>query len=255
MSIAIVNSSTVVSDADGETMVKALNQILPQFCKDWSLPVYTAIYIPKGKTSSIVNKIFLWDTSYIQGALGYHSLSSNIPYGKCFAKTVLEAGGAILYSPTGATTVAQCVTHEVFELLIDPLCNSWWDIGDGQTLVAKEVCDPVQGNDVLVKVIVSPAKTVYNTNTRKVVTSPAIVKTVGLSDWVLPAWSNPQNTAGPFNYLKTLKAPFTLDTGGYVIQLAGGTSGQVAAMKFGVGVTEAQKAKYSTKGRMTKKTT
>lgn len=255
MSIAIINSSTIVSDVDGQTIVSALNQILPQFCIDWSLPKYTATYIAKGKTSSITSKVFILDTSDVKYALGYHSLLGNVPYGKCFAKTVLADGGAILYSATGASTLAQIVAHEVFELLIDPLCNSWWDIGDGRTLVAKEVCDPVQGNDIIANVVMSPAKTKYDPKTLKAVTIPAVVQKVGLSDWILPAWANPQNTVGPYNRMNTLRAPFTLDSGGYVIQLAAEASGQVTAMKFGTSVTEAQKAKYSTKKRMTKKTT
>jgi len=255
MSIAIINSSTILSDVDGQTIVTALNQILPRFCVDWNLPIYTAFYIAKGKTSSISTKVFILDNSDVQNALGYHYLSANVPYGKCFAKTNLLGGGVTLYSANGAPTLAQTVAHEVFELLIDPLCNSWWDIGDGRTLVAKEVCDPVQGNNLTANVVMSPAKTSYNAKTRKVVTAPAVIQKVGLSDWILPAWANPQNTVGPYNHMNTLRAPFTLDRGGYVIQLAGGTSGQVTAMRFGSDVSEAQKAKYSTKKRMTKKTT
>jgi len=256
MSIAIINSSTVVSDLDGQTIVTALNQILPQFCSDWSLPKYTATYIGKGKTSTIAIKVFILDTSDVQDALGYHDLSANIPYGRCFAKTVLQDGGVILYSTNSSVpTLAQCIAHEVFELLVDPLCNSWWDIGDQQTLFARETCDPVESNVVLASVVVSPATLAYNSKTHKTVVIPAVVQKVGLSDWILPAWSDPQNTKGPFNHLNTLKAPFTLDRGGYGIVMDCGTAGQVTAIKFGTGVTEVQKAKYSSKGRVFKRTT
>ena len=255
MSIAVINSSTLVSDADGQIMVTALNQILPQFCKDWTLPSYTAVYVGKGKTTTIPIKVFILDTSDVQGALGYHDLSGDVPYGKCFAKTVLDDGGVILYSPFGIPTLAQCVAHEVFELLVDPLCNGWWDIGDGQTLFARETCDPVESNTVVATIVITPANTVVDPKTRKIVTKPSVVQKVGLSDWILPAWSDPQNTTGPFNHLKTLKAPFTLDKGGYGIQMTGGSTGQVTAMKFGTAVTEAQKAKYSAKGRVSKRTT
>jgi len=255
MSIAIVNSSTIVSDTDGQTLVAGINQILPQFCKDWNHPTYTAIYVAKNKQTSIPIRIYILDNPDVNGAFGYHDFNSNIPLGKCFAKTVLEDGGAILYSPSGKTTIAQVVAHEIFELLTDPQCNGWWDIGDGKTLFARETCDPVQGNDVIVQVITSPAKTILDAKTRKIVTKQAIIQKVGLSDWILPAWSNPQNTKGPFNHLKTLKAPFTLDTGGYVIQMTG-EQGQSFAMKFGSKVTEEQKAKYMKKSsRFSKKTT
>jgi hypothetical protein len=256
MSIAVINLSTVVSDADGQILVSAINQILPQFCKDWNLPLYKVVYVGKGKTTPIVIKVRILDASYIPGALGYHDFTSNIPAGKCFATTVLESGGAILYSPTGETTVAQVVAHEIFELLIDPQCNGWWDIGDGETLFARETCDPVQGNDIIVQVITSPAKTLVDPRTRKIIKKPATVQKVGLSDWILPAWSNPQNTVGPFNHLKTLKAPFTLDKGGYVILITNAEQGQTFAMKIGSEVTEEQKEKYIRKSsRLPKKTT
>ena len=253
--ISIINCSSVVSDVQGSFIVQGLNMILPKFCNDWNLPLYTAVYVPKGKTSTIVKKVFLLDTSDIQSALGYHDLSSNIPYGKCFAKTLLDDGGTILYSSNSLIpTFAQTVSHEVFELLVDPLCNSWWDIGDGQTLFASETCDPVESNVVVANVLVTPAKTTYNVITKKnVVSIPAVYQLVGLSDWILPAWSDPQATKGPFNHLNTLKAPFTLDKGGYGIQLIGGQFKQVTAMIFGSEVTPQQKAKYSTKKRVLKR--
>lgn len=244
MSIAVINSSTIVSDTDGQILVSGINQILPQFCKDWDHPTYTAIYVAKKQVTKIPIKIYILDNPDVKGAFGYHDFKSNIPSGKCFAKTVLDDGGAVLYSPSGKTTIAQVVAHEIFELLIDPQCNSWWDIGDGQTLFARETCDPVQGNDVIVQVTMSPSKTMLDPKTRKIIKKPAVIQKVGLSDWVLPAWSNPQNTVGPFNYLKTLKAPFTLDNGGYVIVITNAEQGQTFAMKVGSKVTEEQKAKY-----------
>ena len=151
--LAIINSSTVVSDADGLIITAALNTLLPQFCKDWDLPKYTAMYIAKGKQTSILLKVFLLDSSDIDGALGYHYETNNIPYGKCFAQTILDYGGVMLYSSDHSVqTFAQVVSHEVFELLGDHNANTWWDIGDGQTLYAAEACDPVQGNIVTVTI-------------------------------------------------------------------------------------------------------
>ena len=251
--LAIVNSSTLVTDIQGNLIVKALNVLLPQFCKDWNIASTTATYIPKGQTSKIPTKVFLLDSSDVQGALGYHDLSSNVPYGKCFAKTVVSDGGVILYSSNQMVpTFAQCVCHEVFELLVDPLCNRWWDIGDGQTLFASEVCDPVESNAVTVSVLVSPASSGYSTTQKKFVQIPAVYQNVGCSDWILPEWSNPQGK-GPFNHLNTLKAPFTLDKGGYAIQMTGGSAGQVMAMIVGSAVSHSRKATYSAKLRIGKR--
>lgn len=239
--LAIVNSSTKVTDAEGNFIVKALNVLLPKFCKDWNVAPTLTTYVPKGKTTTIPRKIFLFDDADIEGVLGYHDLSSNIPYGKCFVNTILSDGGVILYSPNpGTSTLAEVVCHEVFELLVNPYCNEWWDIGDSQTLYAKEPCDPVQNNALTVSILVSPATFRYNALLRRSVQTPAVYQNVGCSDWILPAWGNPQGK-GPFNQLNTLKAPFTIDKGGYGIQMTIGSAGNVFAMVFGSAVTEEKK--------------
>lgn len=248
MSIAIINSSTLVSDVQGDIIAKALNILLPKFCKDWDVAPTLTTYIPKGKTTTIPRKIFLLDSADVQGALGYHDLSSNVPYGKCFAKTILSEGGVILYSPIPSVpTLAEVVCHEVFEMLVNPVCNEWWDIGDSKTFYAKEPCDPVQNNAVTVSVLVKAASSGYNSTLRKVAQIPAVYQKVGCSDWILPAWANPQAKQGPFNHLNTLKAPFTLDKGGYGIKMTGGSVGYDTTLMFGSEVTPIQKAKLLAK--------
>lgn len=224
--IAIVNVSTGVTDTDGQFIVDALNGVLPLFCGHWSLAKYTAVYVGKtAPTTTIPLKVFLMDNADIPNALGYHSLSNDVPYGKCFIKPLLKSGGVTLYSTNPKIqTFAQVVAHEVFELLVDPLCNTWWDIGDGKTLLAAETCDPVQGNVVLVNVIKNSKTT-----------------SVGMSDWILPSWTDPQRKTGPFNYMNTLKKPFSIDKGGYAIKMIGGGQGYVTGMMFGDGVSEAQR--------------
>lgn len=227
--IAIVNQSNLVSDDDGDTMTKAMNLILPQFCKDWKLPLFTAIYIAKNKNTNILWKVYLRDTTDISGTLGYHEQVNNISIGYVFVNVIFSYGGVILYSKNPSTlTVAQTLCHEIFELLTDSNANLWADDGEGVTLYAHESCDPVQSN--VVKVVVSKKITV-NAKPLKLVngkfqSSKSYTKTintdVGLSDWVLPSWFDPQETKGPFNYLKTLKKPFQIDDGGYVIKLKDG---------------------------------
>jgi hypothetical protein len=244
MNIAIINSSTVITDRDGQTMVNGLNMILPKFCRDWGLPVYTAVYVPRtNKSTKIVLKVSILDNSYIPGAIGYHDTSNNIPYGICFAKTILQRGGVPLYSPNSSlVTIAQVVSHEVFELLIDPHANSWWEIGDGQTLYARETCDPVQGNLVTVNALVRAATNTYSSTAKRAIITPEVRALVSFSDWVLPAWSQYQNKTGPFNNNNTLKAPFALDKGGYVIKIIGGSAGYVLGMNFSSQLGEIRKA-------------
>jgi hypothetical protein len=255
--LAIVNSSTKVTDAEGNFIVKALNTLLPNFCRDWNVAPTLTTYIPKGKTTTIPRKIYLFDDATIEGILGYHNhISGNVSYGKCFVNTILSEGGVILYSPNPMVpTVAEVVCHEVFELLVNPYCNEWWDIGDSHTLYAKEPCDPVQSNALTVTIPVSSEVFKYNIFLRKTLITPAVYQKVGCSDWILPAWGNPHDTKGPFNHLKTLEAPFTLDKGGYGIQMTVGSAGNVFAMKFGSAVTPEQKAKYLAKSKISKEAT
>jgi len=146
------------------------------------------------------------DTADVQGALAYHTETSNVPYSKVFVKTILSYGGVIQMGPTATTpTVAQAFAHEIYEMIGNMNTNVWWQRNDGN-LVPGEVCDPVQGAIVPVKV-----GTV----------------TVGLSDYVLPNWSDPQATTRPFNFLNTLTAPFQLAHGGYVVLMKGGSMSYV----------------------------
>ena len=226
--VAIVNQSSIVSDTDGNTITSALNKILPSFCKDWSLSPHSCVYVGKGKTTTILLKIFLKDTADESGSLAYHDEINDIPYGKAFAKTVLSYGGVMLYSQDpNVPTFAQAVCHELFEMLIDPNCNVWTMLSDYSTLYAYEVCDAVQSNPVTVLVQTgSSTSKIYLGNSKivlKTVTNPIYSK-VGVSDWVLPSWFDPQKKRGPYNHNNTLKAPFTLDKGGYVISLTNGHS-------------------------------
>ena len=45
-------------------------------------------------------------------------------------------------------------------------------------------------------------------------------KVIHLSDYLLPAWfTEPSTSQQSYNYLKNIKAPFTIDVGGYTLFL------------------------------------
>jgi|694.fasta_scaffold00564_25 hypothetical protein len=211
MSVAVLNQSTVVSDADGQAMVTALNTLMPQFCRDWVLPTTTIVYVGRGRTSTLPLKVYIRDMSYLEGALGYHDQTSNVPYGVVFAKTILQYG-VVLHSTT-RPTVAQTLSHEVFELLVDINANLWASRADG-SLYAYEVSDPVQSNAVVVRVQTGMTPARVGIPIRP---PTPIFTTVTLSDWVLPRWFDDQETGGKFNHMNTIRKPFTLDRGGYAI--------------------------------------
>lgn len=242
MSVAVVNQSTVVSDADGQAMVIALNTLMPQFCKDWVLPTTTIVYVGKGKTSALPLKVYIRDTSDVEGALGYHDQTSNLPYGLVFAKTILRYGPVLWSANLSLPTVAQTLSHEVFELLVDINANLWASKLDG-TMYAYEVSDPVQANAIVVRVQtgMTPAKA-------GIPIRPAtpIYTNVTLSDWVLPRWFDEQETGGKFNYMNTVRRPFTLDRGGYAIISTAGAISYV----FGSGISEEGRARILSKRRV-----
>lgn len=210
MSIPIYcfNKSTVLKNSDMFLMINALNKMLPLFCNTWSLKQYICVAAPYNiKPGSSMYCAFL-DNSDSPGALAYHTEFANVPYGYVFVKTILEYGGTIL---AGVNTVAQAFAHEIFEMLVNQNINVWWQRPDG-VLVPAEVCDPVQSNIVSIKV-------------------GNIV--VNLSDYIFPAWNDPQSTRGPYNFLKTLTRPFQMEKGGYLVTMTNGDISHV----FGEHVT------------------
>jgi hypothetical protein len=207
--VAIMNESKLVTDAQGKAIVSALNSLLPKFCNDWNMRPVSAVYYPRNTTSPIPLKCYIYDTTEAEAG-GYRDDICDILYAKVFVQKILENGGAIL-AASCAPTVSQRISHEVFEMLVDLRVNCWWSDYSGATFYAAEVCDPVESNVVSVNV---GGTIVY------------------LSDWVLPAWSDPQAAKGPFNHLNTLTNPMSVDKGGYIITQSNGTTNTVTGCKI-----------------------
>jgi hypothetical protein len=244
-SIQIINQSTVVSDVEGSAIVSALNLSLPAFCKVWSLSPYTTVYVPKGKSSVPGIKIFIKDIYATGGGImGYHDLVNEKIVGYVFAKSVLQYGGVVLYSTNSVPTVSQTVSHELYEMLIDPYANCWVDNGTGKVLYAREVCDPVQ-TDITVKTVQTPGNLLF----KKGKFTLSVSTKVALSSWVYPEWFDPQSKTGPYDLLGKLKAPLTIASGGYAIQLTDGTIDNV----FGSNITNEQKVRILSKRHILKR--
>jgi len=205
--VAVVNASNSMTDAEGETIVNALNILLPTFCSDWNLKSVSAVFVPKGVLSTIPFKCIVLDNSDVGGNVVYNDETNGVAVAKVFAKTIIDNGGSVLRNPNPAIpTLSAAISHEIFELIADVNSNMWWNSASGATLYAAEVCDPVKSN--VVNVSVSDTDGSF--------------EEVFLSDWVLPAWTDPQAKIGPFNHNNTLTKPLTLDNGGYMILLQNG---------------------------------
>lgn len=202
MKVYVSNRSTVVTNEQLKKMIKSINTYLISLCRDWEIniiQIFQLITNPGSKT--LPNTIFIFDDTDDSSALGYHYEEDGNAVGRVFAKTILNYGGVVLYKDQNTMTVAQCLCHEIFELIGNPVINKWFMDNSG-ALWAGELCDAVQGN-------------IYLSNISG-------VGRVGLSDYLLPAYFSPDSIKGPYNKMNTLSRPFQIDSYGYAIKFENG---------------------------------
>ena len=132
------------------------------------------------------------------GILGYHDVEGALAVIRIGLTAILQNGGTLLI---GANSWAVTEAHEGWEALADLDANEWVLMADGKTKLAYEAGDPVEGNAFPIDV---PA----------VGALPA--GQVWMSNFVLPAYFN-IGAPGPYDYMGLLKAPLTMDDGGYQI--------------------------------------
>lgn len=179
--IAIVNESTVLTDAQVSAIVPALQT---QVTRDFA-PFYsdaTIVYYLKGMTPLPTDWVIaILDDSDQAGALGYHDLTAQgMPLAKVFAKSDIAFGSS--WSIT--------ISHELLEMLADPDINLAAEGEDG--FYAYEVCDAVEDDGLGYE-----------------------IDGVKVSDFVLPAWFSPQ-AQGPFSFKASVSMAFALAEGGYI---------------------------------------
>lgn len=218
MLIAVINESTEVSNADVNTMCQAIQiQLDLHVLPAWNMKSSTIkFYADKTKVPGYAWVVNMLDNPTQAGALGYHSLDNDQIDAFIFAQPVLANGGTTLaYNPANPTqyTVSATLSHEVCEMVGDRYANGFSvgpQISQGN-LYAQELCDPVENDS-------------YGISVGGV--------SVAVSNFVFPSWFNPEATLklnAPFDYLKKLTAPFTMDAGGYMIVASMNNEGQVTA--------------------------
>lgn len=197
LTLAIVNRTTVVPDAEARAAVAALQtQISHHFSPIYGITCWLQ-YFPLGAALPSAKKwqVVLLDDTDQANALGYHNVgTTTVPQGFVFCKTDMIFG--VPWSST--------LSHEALELLADPYIGSWAQMGN-RRWTAWEVCDAVENDSYL-------------------------IDGVAMSDFLLPAWfGDPGNQ---YSYLKSVTAPFTLSPGGYMPVIeADGTYHQITARK------------------------
>jgi hypothetical protein len=221
MLIAVINESTMVTNAQCNTMCKAIQvQLDLHVLPAWNMKAATIqFYADKTKVPGYAWVVNMLDNSTQAGALGYHSLDNDKVDAFIFAAPVLQNGGAVMvYTPSNPNQylVSATLSHEVCEMIGDRFANGFVVGADNATLYCQELCDPVEDGTYAI------AMDGYQ---------------VGVSNFVFPSWFNPEATKAanaPFDYLNKLSAPFTMTAGGYLIEAQINNETQVTPQhKFG----------------------
>src|ERR1041384_4014014 len=182
VSIACVNMATADLGVPFDKLTAVLQKAYDKhFLPVWGYPV--KLYNTQTPKPSDWRFIY-FDDADEAGALGYHDLTDEgQPLTKVFVRTTVAAGEA----------VSVTASHELFEMVIDPIANLWAEAADG-TEYAYEMSDPVEEDTFL-------------------------IDGVEISNFVHPSWFEPfKHPPGTkFDHLGLLKKPFSMTKGGYVI--------------------------------------
>ena len=133
MLIAVLNQSTLVSDANAATMTRAVAaQVRFDVAPLWDrAPAAVVFFADPKEVPPTAHGIVIVDMIQDQpkGVLGFHTESQGGKlWGVVAAKPELDNGRKI---KTGDWSVSTVLSHEVLEMFIDPNCNLWADNGKG----------------------------------------------------------------------------------------------------------------------------
>jgi hypothetical protein len=208
MIIGVQNLSTLVTDPDTYSMALLVNrQLRDDVAPPLGILPPRVIFVPRsGPSQKLDALIGILDDADQAGDLGWHTEGPDATvYGRVFARPVLSNGGDVL---AAGLSVCSVLSHEAIETLGDSACDRWAQRADG-TLIAMELCDPVEGDSYRVTV------------TSGLAAGESITGTV--SDFVLPSWFDPDAAPGATDHLGLVTAPFQVRATGYVITQSGGT--------------------------------
>lgn len=180
--IAVINATTVLSDAQVKPVVDAMQIALNRdFAPIWGTPA-TLKQIVRGQNPPAgAWWMVLLDTSDVAGALGYHDLTSeDLPLGKIFVKTCMDNGDPW----------STCFGHELYEALIDPYIDLAAQADDGR-FFGYEVADAVEAYS-------------YDVNG------------IAMTDFVTPAWFQSNVQGAKYDFMGKVSSPYELAPGGYI---------------------------------------
>lgn len=188
MQIALVNASGIVTDEQLVFAAEACQDSLAACAKDWGVESNAVLFyghegFPSADLAARVATI-VDNIDEAPGAEAYHTDVDGVIFSRVLAST-------------DAAEWQVGLDHENKEELIDPDCSLTVTMPDGREL-AKEICDPVQGD------------------TKKVtVTIGGVSQTVTISNNVLPAYFDKNDIVGPYDAFRLVSRPFECRPGGY----------------------------------------
>ena len=216
MIIGVQNLSTLVAGDDAYNMTLLVDkQLREDAAPAWGLLPPSVIFLGNGAPAHRFDAIIgILDDADQAGDLGWHTEGPDADvYGRVFARPVLDNGGNAL---TDSLSVCSVLSHECLETLLDPACDLWAQSASG-TLYARELGDPVESYSYI--------KTITPKHGTKVPGVPEVVSGT-VSDFVLPAWFDPNAAPGKTDFMGMVSAPFQVAPTGYVIYMSGGAVGQ-----------------------------
>jgi hypothetical protein len=220
MLIAVLNQSTLVTNAEVSIMCQAIQVQFNLHCAPaWNqYPPTVKFYANATQVPGYAWVTYVIDNdTQVEGALGFHEESSDKVVAYIMCEPILSNGGVpFVYDSSNPTqyTVSATLSHELMEMFGDRFAGTFSagpQNSSGSNLYCNELCDPVEDNSYGIAV------DGYQ---------------VAVSDFIFPAWFNPQATSPqnmPFDYLAQLKAPFTMTAGGYIITATLSSEGEVTA--------------------------
>lgn len=210
ITVAIVNASTVLTDAQLAPIVAALQiQVTRDFAPVWGVDAHL-VHVPvKGTPPAGSWLLLVQDHADQPGALGYHQTQLGLPWGIIGAADDLAAG-----ADPGVT-----ISHELLEMLADPYVQSVVVIdtqmggfrGGISAVIAQEVSDACEADGFGYKIAVGAAG------------QPTV--SVLVSDFVFPWWFGgevPAKFAGVYSFTGACKSPFAISAHGQVTGLLHG---------------------------------
>lgn len=190
--IAVYNHASMPLGLDLAALVTAMQAYIDTAVGPaWN--VSASLHVASDPVAGEWGMVFL-DDADSPGALAYHDEESGAPLAKVFVRTIQQNNVSLSVS----------ASHELVEMLVDPLCNLYAPASQPTLLYAVEAADAVEDDSLGFQ-----------------------VGGMLMSDFVYPAWFDPSAAASSkFDHRGVITRPFELHSGGYAITLHGGVVGQ-----------------------------